>query len=854
MIDDELRKKNKEEEKIINNKYKLIKIIGKGSFAKVYLSHLLTNKEDLYAIKLIPKKKLENQYLYDALFREIRIMEICVCENSVKLYDFFEDEINYYLIMELCDTDLDTILYKKKRGFNEMEIFLILKQFNNILIKMHENNIIHRDLKLKNILIKKNNSSNILKFDIKLSDFGFSTILKDDVTHTKLGTPATMAPEILMSKEYNYKADFWSLGVIIYQLYFKTIPFKGKNDREILYNIQKNVKPNLPNLFHVSNDKKEYFEKLWDLINKLLVLDQNKRINFEDYINHDFFKLNFDNYLYNKEENENEILIDKIIKFYDKEEENKNDNKIDNKNNNNNKKEKFLLFEKYTFIKTFFDYDNKYKMYVSVENENTNNKVFIKQFNKKEINKNILNKSIFQKELNLTKLLKENNFLNFINFYENENNFYFVQEYFENSILLDKFIINNKDKLTDNFIINFINSLIQSFDFINENEIIFEYLSTKNFLINFKNENNFTIKFIDYGISKLFLEKNEIFLNNELIPSQKTNILNFGTILYKLITGKNFMINNEKDFIILPKKINSSLKNFIENCINLDINKRFNYDKIINYKFNTEIEIIDNNQQYFIKNLNNVLDCLIFKYENYINYIKENNDEFETYFKENNFIINNFINEIENLKIILNNINMKIKNNNIINLTTLNILKNNEIDFSSFNIKLENYYNEIISSENIIFDNYLKNLDYFLNILKIKYKEEYLNSILFNELENYFFYLFDKSILFYNLKNYEKSNFILNICKIIIEKIIILNINKFKNKKSKVINEQLLYEKKLNVIKDNNNILYIFSIFNKKNNINFDISFNKFYIYIKKYFNILRFIKNNNIQNINKIN
>ena len=210
-----------------------------------------------------------------------------------------------------------------------------------------------------------------------------------------------------MSKEYNYKADFCFFVVIIYQLYFKTIPFKGKNDREILYNIQKNVKPNLPNLFHVSNDKKEYFEKLWDLINKLLVLDQNKRINFEDYINHDFFKLNFDNYLYNKEENENEILIDKIIKFYDEEEEKKNDNKIDNKNNNNNKKEKFLLFEKYTFIKTFFDYDNKYKMYVSVENENTNNKVFIKQFNKKEINKNILNKSIFQKELNLTKSLKK---------------------------------------------------------------------------------------------------------------------------------------------------------------------------------------------------------------------------------------------------------------------------------------------------------------------------------------------------------------------------------------------------------------------------------------------------------------
>jgi serine/threonine protein kinase len=69
-----------------------------------------------------------------------------------------------------------------------------------------------------------------------------------------------MAPEILMSKEYNYKADFWSLGVIIYQLYFKTIPFKGKNDKEILYNIQKNIKPSLPNLFYINNERKEYFE------------------------------------------------------------------------------------------------------------------------------------------------------------------------------------------------------------------------------------------------------------------------------------------------------------------------------------------------------------------------------------------------------------------------------------------------------------------------------------------------------------------------------------------------------------------------------------------------------------------
>ena len=147
---------------------------------------------------------------------------------------------------------------------------------------MNEKNIAHRDIKLNNILVKyldrRNNT-----FRVLLSDYGVSNQL-DSMTgkfQTHAGTRVYMAPEILDGKNYDSKCDLWSLGVNIYQLKTKTLPYSGNFDKVILNQIE-----NLgQTVFERINDN-----KLKDLLSKLLEKDPKKRMSWEEYFNHDFFK------------------------------------------------------------------------------------------------------------------------------------------------------------------------------------------------------------------------------------------------------------------------------------------------------------------------------------------------------------------------------------------------------------------------------------------------------------------------------------------------------------------------------------------------------------------------------------
>ena len=115
------------EEVILKDQYKMVKEIGSGAFGKVYMIEDITNKMK-YAVKRILTKELEdNEYLFQAFWKELDIMKICNCENSVKLKEHFQTSNYYNIVMELCDTDLEAVLNKKPRGFNEEEIKNILK-------------------------------------------------------------------------------------------------------------------------------------------------------------------------------------------------------------------------------------------------------------------------------------------------------------------------------------------------------------------------------------------------------------------------------------------------------------------------------------------------------------------------------------------------------------------------------------------------------------------------------------------------------------------------------------------------------------------------------------------------------
>ena len=217
------------------NQYVIEELIGKGQFGKVFRVHDKDDIKKIYAIKMI---EIRNNYstLKPYIETEIESMKEVECENSVKLMESFDysDDFQGYrcLVLELCDGVLNDIHeknIKNSQKFNELEVYMIMSQLNNCLKKMREGKkvIIHRDLKLDNILIKKDERIPIIKFSVKLSDFGLSKKMKDndDLTNTQLGTPLTKAPEIWAQLNYNAKSDLWSIGIIIYQLLFNKTPF-----------------------------------------------------------------------------------------------------------------------------------------------------------------------------------------------------------------------------------------------------------------------------------------------------------------------------------------------------------------------------------------------------------------------------------------------------------------------------------------------------------------------------------------------------------------------------------------------------------------------------------------------------
>jgi serine/threonine protein kinase len=283
---------------VLKDQYNLLKEIGSGSFGKVYMvEDTKSSNKNTYAIKRINKKDLEeNEYLHQAFWKELDVMKKCECENSVKLMEHFVSSNCYNIVMELCDTDLEIVLNKRSRGFSEDEVKIILKQLNNVFEIMERENIIHRDLKLRNIMVvfnKQNSCENqknlisnqnnqSLNFVTKLSDFGFSKVMDDDITRTKLGTPATMAPEILMNKNYTTKADIWSIGIITYQLLFKMLPFRARNEKELLSNILNHKGIKVPDGYKIS-------DTLFDLLKNLLQLDPKDRLSWKKYFEHAFF-------------------------------------------------------------------------------------------------------------------------------------------------------------------------------------------------------------------------------------------------------------------------------------------------------------------------------------------------------------------------------------------------------------------------------------------------------------------------------------------------------------------------------------------------------------------------------------
>ncbi len=258
--------------------YKIIKPLKSGGFAQVFLGeHVLSHK--LVAIKKTDIKHFSTEELYN-LSREGRLISNLIHPNIIKIYCFYTYENYLYNVMEYAKGGELTQLINAKDPIPEPQIKNIFKQIYNAVQYIHNKNVIHRDLKINNIVFLDEE-----KTHVAIIDFGISSnSCGGDVL--KAGTLKYVPPELLDKETFNNsnKIDMWALGIILYLLYFKCFPFDGKTVSEIKKKIY--YEP----VFYPKNAKIR--KSLMNLIEKLLEKDYNSRIScgdesFSEYFNDD---------------------------------------------------------------------------------------------------------------------------------------------------------------------------------------------------------------------------------------------------------------------------------------------------------------------------------------------------------------------------------------------------------------------------------------------------------------------------------------------------------------------------------------------------------------------------------------
>ena len=262
--------------KIFNGKiddYLITKELGKGSYAVVKLAtHKLTKNK--YAIKIYSKQSLIDPQKRNTVKNEINILKQIDNENVMKLYDVIDTPSNLYLVLEYINgiNLLEIIKNEKYHFLKEQRAKKIFLQVVKGISYCHKKNIFHRDIKLENILVLKDDT-------IKIIDFGFGIKCNKD-TYQKLfcGTPSYMPPEIVKKEKYiACYSDIWSLGVLYYAMLFGIFPFKGKDDDELFEKIIE-AQLSFPEYNQIEDKTKELFKQIF-------VINPNRRISLDDMIN-----------------------------------------------------------------------------------------------------------------------------------------------------------------------------------------------------------------------------------------------------------------------------------------------------------------------------------------------------------------------------------------------------------------------------------------------------------------------------------------------------------------------------------------------------------------------------------------
>ena len=536
----------------LNNRYLINGIINSSPNSTI-LRALDEKTKEIVALKRV--KFTHDRVFYKLFKNEVNNLKQIFHENSVKYYESFEEFPYLYIVMELCDENLED--YRKKKPDKALsieEIKEIFLQINKIFFLFNKMNLIHRDIKPSNILIKYLDNSH-KNYIVKIADYGISKIYnKSIITISKeIGTLGFIAPEFYTDTYFDNKCDLFSLGIVLYILYFGYYPYKMPYpNSQVIINYLNQGK-----LFDLPDD-----ENCKDLLLKL-ICEREKRIDWKDYYNHPFFqeKQNFNNGNFKFNPNN----LNNNYNFGYNNDNNFNNNKFNNNSNfnNNNFYNNVNNYNQYNNNNKFnnnnynncnlnnnniFNNNNTFN-----DNNNLNNNYNINNnfFNNSNLNNNNLNNinfNIFNKQNNLFNSLNNNNFNN------NINNTY-INNYNSND--------NDSDAFGNNIKINYGNNFNNNYG-QNQYDNKLNYNSNQNT----NNRQIYNQSINDVNNNKFSPVKNIFFNNNNQINNirNQNNFQNFfNNNNFPNNLNNNNNINNNNDFFNFE---NSFLKFVYNDVVN----------------------------------------------------------------------------------------------------------------------------------------------------------------------------------------------------------------------------------------------------------------------------------------------
>ena len=276
--------------------YTIEKLLGEGSFGKVHLTRKEGDSKK-YATKELDREEIDSSEAKKYLINEIRILQSLNHPNIVKFVDIKKTKKHYYIMMEFCNggelsKNLEKYMIKNGTAFPEELVQHFMRQIIDAFKYIHGKKIIHRDVKLDNILLHFDNEEdkknfNLMKAQVKIIDFGFSCIY-NEIKKSILGSPINMDPLILKkltdstgaTRElgYDMSADIWSIGTICYEMLIGKSAFDSNDIKELSDKIEKGAYKVPTNIS----------AELVSFLNGMLQYEGKNRLNAEQLSRHAF--------------------------------------------------------------------------------------------------------------------------------------------------------------------------------------------------------------------------------------------------------------------------------------------------------------------------------------------------------------------------------------------------------------------------------------------------------------------------------------------------------------------------------------------------------------------------------------